>query len=131
MPAGFSYQKAGETVTCMFNQWDGAKLKIPASWPDPPRGSTLWDRIEMTGAPGTTTPGTGTGTGTGMQPVGYTNGEAKEPIYKSPYLWAALGVGAGILGIVVVAKMTRKKDTRTELARLERSRLQPTAPARA
>jgi hypothetical protein len=41
--SGFELDNTG---TCAFSAWAGERIMIPASWPDPPSASPLWNWIK-------------------------------------------------------------------------------------
>lgn len=146
MPEGFIYDIYD---TCNFAKWVGAKLKIPASWPEVP--ASLASKIEQVGGtappPGTPPPQTQPppqgqppgGTPVGATPPGGTLVGAKEEDKGMPtWVWIVGGVvvgGAAIyLGTRLMAKKapaqgpTRTPDRRDAGARVAAARLQPPAP---
>lgn len=98
--------------TCNWVSWYGKKLKIPATWQDPPTGSNLWNLLIVTGEPGGGDGGEGGGGETGIEPVG-----AKESVVsKVPgWGWAILGVGLGTGGLLLASHYISKRNERKML----------------
>lgn len=98
--------------TCNWASWLNKKLKIPATWTDPPAGSNLWNLLIPTGQPGDGNGGGGGGgNGLGGEGVG-----AKDEgiIAKIPgWGWAVIGVGVGTGGLLVASHyISKRKEKR-------------------
>jgi len=115
---------------CTWRKLEGKKFKIPASWSDPPQGSTVWNQIEWAG--GAPPPGVEPGKTPGeIVPVGITepvSGKEEKDEGLPTWAWVLGGLAIGGGAVFIASKVMKKRDTREEAARMAAARLQPAPP---
>ncbi len=129
-PDGFQYDK---TCTCNWTIWDGKKLKIPASWPDPPKGVALWQNIEPTGnlqliPAGQPVPPAGTSplqpTAGGVVPAAYaptsTTSLPAQSASSSMWGWLAGGALVGGSAIYLASLLTKEETKKTPVSQTKK-----------
>lgn len=92
---------------CVWKVWGGTRLKVPASWPDPPPGSPLWGMTEKVG--GTTTTDDKKDGNKDIIPTGDTETFTDTLTEYSPWLLAGLGLVVGATGLYVASKVSKKR----------------------